>query len=64
MMTPDDHPHQCDVNVEGPEDGVHPHHDLLGHGLDGGDAAPEPNEDPGVHNKDKLNKSVMDRLLF
>ena len=57
MIAPDDHPHQGDVDVEGPVEGVHPHHDLLGHGVDGGDAAAELDEDPGVHHQDQLNIS-------
>ena len=57
MLAPDDHPHQGDVDVERPEEWVHPHHDLLGHGVYSAGAATKLDEEPGVHHQDKLDKS-------
>ena len=55
---PDDYPNQGNVDVEGAEEGVHPHHNLLGHCVGGGYIAAKLDEDPVIHHQDKLNKSV------
>ena len=58
MIMPDDYPNQGNVDVEGAEEGVHPHHNLLGHCVGGGYIAAKLEEDPVIHHQDKLNKSV------
>ena len=58
MIVPDNYPHQGNIDVEGTEERVHPHHDLFGHGVDASDIAAKMDEDPVINNQDKLNKSM------
>ena len=58
MIVPDDYPNQGNVDVEGAEEGVHPHHYLFWHGFDASDVAAKMDEDPVINYQDKLNKSV------